>query len=212
MAAVDTPRSAARAKSGRMMSSGCTSAALELTPPTPSSVRSWRSASRAACVSTTGSSPSNTSSILLPMSPLPTWKRAPGILSSTSRIWPSMSARLALRASRCTRLSVSTARCTSAAAPGLKPSPLEPPPTEEYTLTTFGLRASCTRAVSATLRVCASVLPGGSSMVICVWPRSAGGTKPVGSSGTSISEPTKKPMAARMVTRRWRRHHCISRM
>ena len=79
-------------------------------------------------------------------------------------------------------------------------------------LTTLGLRASCTRAVSATLRVSSSVAPGGSSMVICVWPRSAGGTKPVGNSGTSSSEAKKKPMAARMVTRRWRRHHCISRM
>ena len=62
------------------------------------------------------------------------------------------------------------------------------------------------RACSATARVSASVLPGGSSRLIWVWPRSAAGTKPVGSKGTSAIEPTKNRAAPVMVMARWRRH------
>ena len=114
----------------------------------------------------------------------------------------SMSAMVSARSRRCSSTSVSTARRTSAAAPGWKPSPLDPPPTEAYTLTTSGSCAMRWRAVSARARVCARVAPGGSSMVTCVWPRSAWGTKPVGSSGTRVSEAAKKPTAASTVKRR----------
>ena len=59
-----------------------------------------------------------------------------------------------------------------------------------------------TRARSATARVSAKVLPGGSSILICVWARSAGGTKPVGNNGTSAIEPMKKIAEASTVSLR----------
>jgi hypothetical protein len=56
------------------------------------------------------------------------------------------------------------------------------------------------------------VEPGGSSRLIWVCARSAAGTKPVGSRPASMMEPTKKAPAALAVTRRWLRHHFITRM
>jgi hypothetical protein len=55
------------------------------------------------------------------------------------------------------------------------------------------------------------VEPGGSSRLIWVCARSAAGTKPVGSRPVSMMEQTKKA-PAHAVTRRWLRHHFITRM
>ena len=83
---------------------------------------------------------------------------------------------------------------------------------ELNTAFTSGIVAMAARAVSAAAQVSFRVLPGGSSTLTRVWARSAGGTKPVGSSGISITEPTKKAMAPSRVRRRWLRHHCMLRM
>ena len=82
-------------------------------------------------------------------------------------------------------------------------------PNEHKARTTFAVSPKGGRSRSATARVSAKVEPGGSSTLICVCARSAAGTKPVGSSGTSEIEPTKNSAAAIMVRPRWRRHHCI---
>jgi hypothetical protein len=55
------------------------------------------------------------------------------------------------------------------------------------------------------------VLPGGSVTVTCVCDRSSGGMKPVGSSGTSMNEPTKNTSAPSSVHQRWRRHQAAQR-
>ena len=166
MLAAVTPKSAARAKLGRTMISGRTSAALELTLPTPLRPRSSRSTFCAEAVSATGSSLRSTSCIFAPMSGGPTLKRAPAIWSSRSRTCCSRSAMDSLRSVRCTVVSVSTARRASAAAPGAKSSPLEPPPMELKTpvmpLTCMAASLAC----SAINPVCAKVLPGGSSRLI----------------------------------------------
>ena len=61
---------------------------------------------------------------------------------------------------------------------------------------------AASRAASDTAKVSFKVLPGGSSRLIMVWARSAGGTKPVGKSGTSISEPMNRQIDATAVTQR----------
>ncbi|MNT04283.1 hypothetical protein D3C72_1388550 [compost metagenome] len=206
MAAAVTPRSAALAKSGRTMISGRTSEALELTLPMPFRPRSSRSTFCAAAISATGSSERSTSCILTPVSGGPTVKRAPGMVSSFWRSWVSRSAIDSLRSVRCTVVRVSTARRASAAAPGAKASPLEPPPIELKTPSMPGVRMAASRARAATACVSPRVEPGGSSRLICVCARSAAGTKPVGSSGTSAMAPTKNRAAAMAVMPRWFRH------
>ena len=212
MLAAVTPRSAARATSGRTMISGRTKEALEPTLPTPSKVRSSRTTVCALANRATGSSLFSTSCIFTPLSGGPTVKRAPAMLPSCWRSCASMSAMESLRSSRCEVIRVSTARRASAEAPGAKASPLEPPPIELKTLLTCGICMLARRACSATARVSAKVLPGGSSSVIWVWPRSAAGTKPVGKSGTSEMEPTKNRPAHTAVTKRWCRHQRMVRM
>ena len=168
MAAAVTPRSAARAGSGRTMISGRTREALDCTLPTPLRLRSSRSTNCAVASSATGSSLCSTSCILTPVSGGPTVKRAPATSLSLRLNWASMAAMEVLRSSRWLVLRVSTARRASAAAPGAKASPLEPPPIELNTLLTSGSVMAASRASSATARVSASVLPGGSSSVIWV--------------------------------------------
>ena len=211
MLAAVTPRSAARALSGRTMISGRTSEALELILPMPLRSRSSRSTNWAACIKACGSSLLSTSCSLPPVSGEPTLKRAPAISAMRARIWASMSCMLSLRSLRCTALMVSTARRASAAAPGANASPLEPPPIELKMLTICGMSAISLRACSAMRSVCAKVLPGASSIVTCVCPRSPGGIKVVGSKPTKDTEPTKNRPAPIAVTSRWRKHHRITR-
>ncbi len=104
-------------------------------------------------------------------------------------------------------LIVSVALRTSAAPCGAKGSPPAlPPPMAVYTSLTFGFFCTSSRAFSAAAKVCASVLPGGSEIDTCVCDRSSGGMKPVGSSGTSINEPTRNTAAASVVRMRCFRH------
>ncbi len=58
------------------------------------------------------------------------------------------------------------------------------------------------RARSAANRVSSRELPGGSSSLMLVMPRSAAGTNPLGNRGSSCMEPTKNRMAARAVVLR----------
>ena len=212
MLAAVTPRSAARAKSGVTMISGRTKEALELTLPMPCSVRSSRSTCWAAAFSATASSLRSTSCIFTPVSGGPTLKRAPGISASRVRICDSIAAIDALRSLRWLVVSVNVALRASAEAPGAKASPLEPPPTDENTCWTSGTVMAASRVRSASARVSASVLPGGSSRLICVCARSDAGTNPVGSSGTSETEPIKNAAAPKAVASRWFRHHLTLRM
>ena len=69
---------------------------------------------------------------------------------------------------------------------------------------------AATRACSATPRVSARVLPGGSSILIWVCARSDGGTKPVGNNGTSAIELIKKIAEPSTVRTRWFRHQRIA--
>ena len=150
MLAAVTPRSAARAKSGRTIISGRTKEALELTLPTPLKLRSSRSTARAVADKATASSLRNTSCILTPVSILPTLNRAPGMLAILSRNCISMSPKDSLRSSRCVVDRVNTARRASADAPGANASPLEPPPIELNTCFTPLTCIAATRARSAT--------------------------------------------------------------
>jgi hypothetical protein len=212
MPAAVTPRSAARWKSGRTMISGRTRLALELTAPTPFKVRRSRTTACAAASSAAASSLFSTSCIFTPLSCAPTWKRAPGSSASRVRICASMSLIEVSRSLRWASVSVSTARRASAAAPGAKTSPLEPPPTDANTPFTPGTDCAPMRACSATAHVSASVLPGGSSTLTCVCARSLAGTKPVGSSPTSATEPAKNRAAPSAVAPRWFRHQRMARM
>ena len=67
------------------------------------------------------------------------------------------------------------------------------------------------RARSAAASVWAKVLPGGSDTVTCDCDTSSAGMKPVGSSGASASEPTRKAPAASSVSTRWFRHQRVQR-
>ena len=192
------------------MISGRTSEALELTLPTPGMVRNSRSARCAAAVRASGSSLLSTSCILTPVSGGPTLTRTPGNSRKRIRIAASISLIFSVRSCRATVVMVSTARRASAAAPGAKASPLEPPPTEANTATVCGTSMISRRAASVARAVSASVLPGGSSIVTWVWLRSAAGTKPVGNKGTSEIDPAKNSAAPMAVTSRWRKHQRIT--
>ena len=123
-----------------------------------------------------------------------------------------MSAIDSLRSVRCAVVRVNTALRASAAAPGAKASPLEPPPMELNTDFTPLTSIAAWRARSAMTLVSASVEPGGSSRLIWVCARSAAGTKPVGSRPTSMIEQTKNTPAAIAVTRRCLRHQRMTVM
>jgi len=210
MVSAVTPKSAARAKSGRTISSGRVRLALEVTFPMPGRVRRSRAALLAASLRATGSSLFSTRIIFTPLSAGPTVRRTPGWSAKRSRISLSTACCLRSRSVRWLKVTLSTARRTSATTPGAKASPPAPPPTELITLFTSGIAAMMVRARSAAAQVSLKVLPGGSSMLTMVCERSAGGTKPVGSSGISITEPTKKAMAASSVTKRWVKPHCMA--
>ena len=79
-------------------------------------------------------------------------------------------------------------------------------------LTRGAFFCTSSRAASAAAKVCAKLLPGGSDSVTCVCDKSSGGMKPVGSSGTSASEPAMKAPAASVVHRRCFRHHAAQPM
>jgi hypothetical protein len=131
IAAEVTPRSAARAKSGRTISSGRTRLEVETTLPIPGSVRSSCSTRRACAASTAPSSPARTRTYFSLEPPKPTLTRAPGSAASASRSSCSMVCLVTPpRSSRGVRLIVSVALRTSAAPPGANGSaPVLPPPT-----------------------------------------------------------------------------------
>ncbi len=97
----------------------------------------------------------------------------------------------------------------------LAPSPKGPAPVVEPTVVNTRVTSSTgairARARSAAASVSCSVLPGGSSILTAVWPRSAAGTKPLGSSGTSASDSPKNSSAALTVVRRCVRHQSTTR-
>ena len=131
MAALVTPRSAARAKSGRTISSGRTRLLVDVTLPMPGIVRSSRSTTRACAPSASPSSPASTSTYFSLEPPKPTLTRAPGSTSSAVRNWVSIACLLTpLRSPRGVMLMVRVALRTSAAPPGANGSaPVLPPPT-----------------------------------------------------------------------------------
>ena len=92
----------------------------------------------------------------------------------------------------------------------LPPSAKGPAPAMEPTVVKTRVMSATgainSRARSAAARVSSRVLPGGNSTLTAVWLRSAAGMKPVGSRGTSATEPTKKSTAASMVVLRCPRH------
>ena len=195
------------------MSSGRTSAALDLTPPMPLKVRSWRSASRPAALSMKESSLMSAMSILLPMSALPTVMRAPGMSARVLRMRFSICMTDSLRSLRGVVTTVSTAVLISASAPEpLGPLALLPPPIDESTRTMFLSATTSLRTVSAKCCVCASVLPGGSCNVTCVWSWSPAGAKPLGNKGASEMDAANITNAASSVMKRWCKHHCMMRM
>ena len=206
-----TPRSAARAKSGRTAISERTRLAVDEMLPRPGMVRRSFSTANAAVVSACGSSPVSTSTYFSPEPPRPTLLRTPGSVSSAARILFSMPC-LRGRSPRGDSKMVSVALRVSVLAPPMKGSvPAEPPPMVVYTLCTCSTWAMRWRASSATARVCASVAPGGSSRYTWVCELSSGGMKPVGSSGISASEPMKKAAVAMKVIHRCLMHHAAQR-
>ena len=85
IAADVTPKSAARAKSGRTMTSGRTRLSVDVTAPMPGIVRKSFSTNLACSASTRPSSPASTSRNFSDEPPKPTLTRAPGTAASASR-------------------------------------------------------------------------------------------------------------------------------
>ena len=205
--ALVTPKSAARAESGRSAISGRIRLALDATWPSPGMVRKSRSTAEAAALRAWGSSPVSTSTYFSPEPPSPTRVRTPGKVLKTSRMRASTTC-LRGRWPRWVSCKVRVALRTSAAPCGAKGSPPAlPPPMVVYTLVTSGMALSKARADSAEAKDWLSVLPGGSSRCTCVCELSSGGIKPLGRSGMSMTEPTKNAAAPTDVIHRWRMHH-----
>ena len=130
IAAEVTPRSAARAKSGRTMSSGRTRLDVEVTLPMPGRVRSSRS-TRLACAASVGpSSPASTSTYFSLEPPSPIFSRTPGRASSASRNSRSTACFFKPpRSPRGVRLMVRVAlRASATPAPAKGSPPALPPP------------------------------------------------------------------------------------
>ena len=128
MALVVTPRSAARAKSGRTAISERTRLALDEMLPRPGRLRRSFTTADAAVLRARGSSPVSTRMYFSPEPPRPTVLRTPGRLASAARMSFSMPC-LRGRWLRGTRVMVSVALRTSAALAGANGSvPAAPPP------------------------------------------------------------------------------------
>ena len=127
IAALVTPRSAMRAKSGRTVNSGLTSDALDATEPRPGIVRSSFSSAAAAVPRASGSSPVSASTYFSPEPPRPTLLRTPGSSSNALRMLFSMPC-LRGRSPRGVSKTVSVALRDSATPPGANGSPPAAPP------------------------------------------------------------------------------------
>ena len=130
IAAEVTPRSAARAESGRTISSGRTRLDVDTTLPMPGIVRNSFSTWRAVAPSASPSSPASTSTYFSLPPPRPTLMRAPGSTASASRSCSSITCFFTpWRSLRGVMLIVSVALRTSGAPPGANGSPpVAPPP------------------------------------------------------------------------------------
>ena len=214
MAAEVTPRSAARAKSGRTITSGRTRLSVEVTAPMPGMLRRSFSTSLACSASTRPSSPASTSRNFSDEPPKPTFTRAPGSSARASRNCASTACFLTpWRSPRGVMLIVRVATRTSDAPPTMNGSaPVLPPPMAVYTSFTCGFFCTITRACSAAAYVCCSVLPGGSVTVTWVCDRSSGGMKPVGSSPTSTNDAAVNAITASVTFTRCFSAHAAQRM
>jgi hypothetical protein len=210
MALLVTPRSAARAKSGRTAISERTRLAVDEMLPRPGMVRRSFSTASAAVCSACGSSPVSTSTYFSPEPPRPTLLRTPGRVSSAARMLFSMPC-LRGRSPRASSRMVSVALRVSAPR---RRQRVAPPSRRRWWCTRSShapLRPRAGARLRPRPRVCASVAPGGSSRYTWVCELSSGGMKPVGSSGISASEPTKNAMVAAKVIQRCFMHHAAQR-
>ena len=202
MSTVETPRSAARAGSGRMTTSGRNSAAEVLTEPSPGSERMAAASSREVLASSSESLPVRPSVNRSPGPPAVNWVRIPGISFNSARTAFSSSGVRRLRSAVNSR--VNTILRTSGK---VRPPPMEPstsPPMVVKTLLISGtpLRRR-DRTSAATARESARRAPGGNSTCSITRCASVVGRKVFGMSGIRASEAMKVKSARPSAIRRW---------
>ena len=208
MAAVVTPCSAARSRSGRMTISGRSRLAVDVMPARPSISRSCRSTARALAVKAAALSLARMICRRSLGPPLLIEKRAPGTVRSCSRIELSTS-RCEGRSPRGASATVRDARRTSPACMPLMPAACADPAVTK-TRSTPSMPTMAILAASAACRVSSRELAGGSSTLMFEKLPLGGGMNPIGSIGTSASDPARNTVAPAMVVLRCARHQRTS--